>query len=105
MTLEQLKTIPLLQTRRFSEACKDPETFDYILSCLDRYYKGDYGEVCEDDTNANNMDLAEGYGHVLAKYKARYKLTGDFYIETHFDKDHLSDIDYTQTMLMYPDER
>lgn len=105
MTLEQLKTIPLLQTRTIAEACKDPNTLDYILECLARFYAGDYGEICEDDTNANNYDLSEGYGHVLARYKAKHSLTGDFYIESHFDKDHLTNIDYTQTLIMYPEER
>ena len=105
MTFDDLKTMPLLQTRSIAQAVKDPETMRYILECLERFYKGDYGEICKEDTQYNNDDLQSGYGHVLARYKQAYELTGDIYIESHFDKDHLNDIDYTQTLIMYPEER
>jgi len=105
MKLEDLKLMPCLQTRSISFAGEDAETHNYIVDCLHRFYSGDYGEVCEEDTQANNADLQSGYGHILAKYKQAYKLTGDIYIEAHFDKDNLKDIDYTQIMVMYPDER
>lgn len=105
MTLEDIKKIKVLQTRTIAEACKDANTLDYILECLGRFFSGDYGEICEEDTQYNNQDLAEGYGHILARYKGKYNLSGDIYIESHFDKDHLTDIDYTNTMIMYPEER
>lgn len=105
MTLEDLKKVPMLQTRTIAEACKDPETHMYILSCLSRFFTGDYGLICEEDTEYNNEDLKSGYGHILARYEGKYSLLGDIYIETHFDKDHLTDIEYTNTMIMYPEER
>ena len=105
MTFEDLKKIPLLQTRTIAEACKDPETYNYIIDCLNRYFKGDYGLIRSEDTQYNNDDLKSGYGHTLARYEGKYKLSGDIYIESHFDKDHLNDIEYTQTMIMYPNER
>lgn len=105
MTLEDLKTIPLLQSRSIAAAAEDEQTHAYIVECLRRFLAGDYGTVCEEDTAANNSDLKNGYGHILARYEGKYQLTGDFYIETHFDKDHLQDIEYTQTMIMYPEER
>ena len=38
MTTEDLKALPLLQTSIIAEACKDPATLDYILSCLARFF-------------------------------------------------------------------
>ena len=105
MTLADLKQFKTLQTRTIATACQDQQTFLYVVDCLNRFYAGDYGEICQEDTDYNNADLANGYGHILARYKGKFKLQGDFYIEAHFDKDHLQDIDYTQIMIMYPDER
>ncbi len=105
MTLEELKKIKVMQTRTIATACEDQQTFYYVVQCLNRFYAGDYGEIDAEDTQYNNDDLAAGYGHVLARYKGKYKLQGDIYIEAHFDKDHLQDLDYTNTMIMYPDER
>lgn len=105
MTLEDLKKVRLLQTKTIAKACEDPKTLQYIMKCLDRFFSGDYGEICEEDTQANNRDLEEGYGHVLARYKKAEKLTGDIYIESHFDKDNLEDINFTNTLIMYPEER
>ena len=101
MTLKDLEQIPVLQTRSIAAACEDPHTLGYVSKCLIKYYAGDYGEVPEEDTEANNADLKEGYGHILARYKAKYRLTNDIYIDTHFDKDNLYDINYAQTMICY----
>lgn len=107
MTLEDLKKITVLQTRTIAETCKrSPDTHTYIVQCLTRFYKGDYGEICDEDTAANNSELDEGYGHVLARYKARHALESDIYIETHFDADmNNTEIDYNNTMIMYCNER
>lgn len=105
MTLEELKKIPLLQTRSIAEACKgSEETFGYIVDCLNRFWAGDYGEVPQEDTDANNADLRAGCGHILARYKARHELEGDIYIEAHIDTE-LEGIDYNNTMIMYCSER
>lgn len=105
MILDDLRKMPVLQTRTISYAGEDPETHNYIMDCLQRFFKGDYGDICKDDTEANNADLKSGYGHILAAYPGDYKLQSRFYIEAHFDKDNLNDIDYTQIVIMYPDER
>lgn len=105
MVIEDLRQIPLLITRHVAAAAEDPETKKYIFSCLDRFYTGDYGEICEDDTAANNADLAAGDGHILARYKGAGALEGDIYIESHFYYKKLDDIDYTNTVIMYPQER
>lgn len=107
MTLEDLKRISVFQTRTIAEVCKrSPETHLYIVECLQRFYKGDYGEIGKEDTAANNSDLLEGYGHVLARYKARHALESDIYIESHFDAEvDNTEIDYNNTMICYVNER
>lgn len=105
MTLEDLKKQDLLQTRSIAEACKDsPETLEYIISCLARFFSGDYGEIGEEDTAYNNQDLKEGEGHILARYKARHALESDIYIEAHFSES-IPGIDANNTMIMYCNER
>ena len=106
MKLEDLRKIPTLQTSTIAEAIKaDPRTGFYILSCLERFYSGDYGEICEEDTAANNRDLEDGTGHILARYKQAESLTGDIYIEASFYEPMFRNIDYTNIMIMYPHER
>lgn len=104
MTLEDLKQLPLLQTATIAEAVKDEATLFYVISCVNRFYSGDYGEVCKEDIDSNNYDLSTGYGHVLARYKASGRLERDIYIESHFDKD-LTGTEYNNTLIMYPEER
>lgn len=107
MTLEDLKRISVFQTRTIAEVCKrSPETHAYIVECLQRFYKGDYGEIGQEDTAANNSDLLEGCGHVLARYKAKHALESDIYIESHFDAEvDNTEIDYNNTMICYVNER
>ena len=105
MTLDDIKKLPTLQTRAIAHAAEDPETHNYIVDCLKRFLSGDYGEMCAEDVTANNDDLAAGEGHILARYKQAYNLTGDFYIEAHFYEPMLNDIEYSQTMIMYPEDR
>lgn len=106
MTLNDLQALPILQSRGIAHACKeDANTLLYVHACLERFMRGDYGEICEDDTAANNADLEAGDGHVLARYKASGKLTGDIYIEAHFYYEQLDNIDYSNIYIMYPSER
>lgn len=105
MTLAELRKLHLFQTRSIAAACNDsPKTYNYIIECLKRFYGGDYGEICQDDTDANNAELAAGEGHVLARYKAKYNLESDIYIESHFSKS-IPGIDANNTMVMYCNER
>ena len=105
MTLKDLENIPMLQTRSIAEACQDPQTLGYVSKCMLQFINGQWGDLDREDIEANNEDLKDGYGHVLARYPFKYALENDIYIETHFDKDHINDINYTQTMIMYVDER
>lgn len=105
MTLEDIKKIDILQTRTIAEDTnKDPETIKYIIECLNRYFSGDYGEICQEDTDYNNADLKTGEGHILARYKAKHNLQSDIYIETHFSES-IPGIDANNTMIMYCNER
>ena len=106
MKLEDLKQIPLFQTAKLAHDMEyNGATIQYILDCLSRFYSGDYGKMSAEDTEANNTDLRAGFGHILARYEQKHNLTDDIYIEAHFDKDNLNDIDYTNILIMYPDER
>ena len=103
--LNDLRNLPLLQTRSIADAyAGDTETFRYIAECLGRFYKGDYGEVPEENTEANNNDLRVGEGHVLARYEEKYMLDNDIYIETYFS-DSTPGIDANHIMIMYCLER
>ena len=70
MKLEELQALPLFQTKSIAAAAEDPETLEYIMECLGRFFAGDFGTVPADDTAANLADLEAGGGHVLARYKA-----------------------------------
>lgn len=105
MTFEDLKRIPLLQTRSIADAVEqEPETHAYIVQCLNRFYTGDYGEIGQEDTDANNQDLQDGDGHILARYKAAHALKYDIYIEAHFSE-RMQGIDWNNIMILYVNER
>lgn len=105
MTFEDLRGFPVLMTKGIAAACEDGKTKEYIIDCLARFYSGDYGLIGAEDAEYNNADLKEGYGHILARYEPKNALESDIYIESHFDADNLNDIDFTQTMIMYSNER
>lgn len=105
MTLQDIKKIGIYQTRTIAAVCeRSPDTANYICRCLDRFFSGDYGEICAEDTQYNNADLEAGEGHILARYKADFNLDRDIYIETHFSES-VPGIDANNTMIMYCDER
>lgn len=105
MTLQDVQKQDLLQTRAIADACADsPATLQYVITCLHRFFAGDYGAIRDEDTKRNNAELAAGYGHILARYKARYNLEDDIYIEAMFDKD-TPGIDSNYTMVMFCGER
>lgn len=104
MKLEDLQALPLFQTRSIAAAAKDPETLQYILDCLGRYFAGDFGTIPEDDTAANLADLEAGGGHVLARYKAAGALTDDIYINAVIDENAPDVVDVNNIMVMYCNE-
>ena len=105
MTLEDLRKLPTLQTATVAEVVKrDESTFFYIIKCLNRFFTGDYGDISEEDTAANNADLKAGSGHILARYGQAYELETDIYIEAHFEEG-FEGVDYNNIVIMYPSER
>lgn len=81
MTLDDIRKLRTLQTRTIAAACEDESTLAYVIQCLQRFYKGDYG-------------------------KPQGALTGSIYIEAHFCADvDISNVDYNNTMICYCDER
>lgn len=86
MTRLQLQKIPIFQTAATAAAAEDPDTTQYILSCLLKCYAGDYGMMGQEDTAANNQELEAGEGHILARYPAERSLDSDIYIDIHFSE-------------------
>lgn len=104
MTLNDIKGLPLFQTAAIAEAAKDPETQKYIVTCLQRLFSGDYGDIPTEDTEANNNDLDAGNGRILARYKAAEKLAGDIYIIAAFYAGEPDNLDANNIMILYCDE-
>lgn len=104
MKLEDLQALPLFQTSSIAAAAEDPETLEYIMECLGRFYSGDFGEVPADDTAANLADLEAGGGHVLARYNAAGELTDDIYINAVIDDTAPDVVDVNNIMVMYCNE-
>ena len=105
MTLQDIEKNDLLQTRSIAEDTKNSiETKQYIYNCIKRFFSGDYGEIPEEDIIYNNADLENGEGHILARYKARYNLKNDIYIESYFSNE-MPGIETNHTMIMYCEER
>ena len=103
MTLKDVLKLPLLQTRSIAEDCKTIETYTYIVNCCKRMMCGDYGKICQEDTNANNAELLEGEGKILARYEKRYELTEDIYIIAYFSQS-MQGIDSNHVIVMYVTE-
>lgn len=105
MTLADIKKLPLHITATVNEATEDESTHFYVADCLlNRFFKGDYGEIDQEDTDANNDELADGEGKILARYKAKHKLEGDIYICARFSKSMPESLDANHILIMYCSE-
>lgn len=105
MTLEQIRERQVFQTRGIAADIKDnPAAYRYVLECLQRLYKGDYGTVPAEDTDANNSELAAGEGRIVARYKAAEGLQEDIYIIAAFSESMADNLDANNTMIMYVSE-
>lgn len=56
---------------------------DDVLSCIARHAKGDWGELCREDVEANDTALSRG-GRILSAYRDR--LNNRFWIITEWDR-------------------
>lgn len=104
MTLQDIRQLPVYQTRGIAEDAKNGDTAGYLVACLDMLYSGDYGIIPEDDTDENNRELLNGCGRIVARYPAACGLDTDIYIIADFNVNFLHDIDYSRVTVMYVDE-
>lgn len=104
MTLDDVKRLDMLQTRSIAEATRDERTHAYIVKCLQRFFAGDYGTVPQEDTDANNAELAAGEGRIVARYRQAHELQEDIYIIAVFSDEMQGVIDANHIMLMYCSE-
>lgn len=101
MTPRELASIPTYPTQGTAPALEDPETREYLAACFNRYFKGDFGDISEEDTAANNKALADNCGRVFARYPAAAKLESDIYIISNFEAGKMQDIEHSQTVVLY----
>ena len=73
----------LYQTRGIAAAIKEnPQLYIEIIEAYQRYIKGDYGDLCKEDIEANEEAIKCGY-RIFAKYKTS---VDDIYIITEADR-------------------
>lgn len=71
---------------------KDPEFTKFVSSSFDRHLTGDWGEVCKEDSEANQEALKEGY-RLVSVYKNE---DTKVYIITEHDR--------SVTTILFPEE-
>lgn len=104
MTLEQIKSIPLHQTRGvYWDSKDDLQTKAYLMECVHRLWGGDFGTVPEEDTQSNLEELEAGEGRIVARYNKACKLEDDIYIICYFSAT-MDGLDYNNTTIMYVNE-
>lgn len=103
MTLKDLQGNFTGMTRGIAHAIEQDEgkTRAYIMACLSRFWAGDFGEICKEDTAANLEELEAGEGRCLARYAAAEKLEEDIYIIAAFSVSMPESLDANNTMIMY----
>ena len=89
----------LFITRRLNDTIADDElTAKAVYEACRRFAAGDWGELCQEDKQQNDIDLRDRDGHVLGRY---HTPTGDIYINLTFDEPSIqSDV----ATVMYCDE-
>lgn len=104
MTLDNIKKLPVYQTRSIATAAEDPDTMKYIFNCLAKLYAGNYGEIPAEDTDANNKELKAGAGRIVARYKAAANLESDIYIISEFCAEDPDNQEANHTTILYCNE-
>ena len=80
--MKPTKPIKWVMTRGIDYAMKDnPKMQDACFNAIGRFTRGDWGELGQDDKDANDSDLQARDGHVLGKY---HTPAGDIYINLEF---------------------
>lgn len=82
----------------FDLACENPDFAKFIQKSLNRHVKGDWGDVDEEDKQANDLALKQGTRFLSA------------YNDVHFPKNGVATIwiiteaDRSATTILFPDE-
>ena len=91
-------------TRRINnDVAESEEMAKAVYNALERFNNNDYGAMPQEDIEANNKDLANQDGHILAKY---HTPKGYIYINLQFNELINDDPEEyaNAAMIMYPDE-
>lgn len=73
----------------------------YILECVGRFYRHDYGAIPPEDVAANENELKQSAGRIIAKYEAGPGLKEPIFIIAYFSEDHPGNVDYNYTTVCY----
>lgn len=88
-----MKLGKIVMTRRISDLVSKNEKFSKdIIKALGRYISKDWGELCQDDKEANDLALKTN-DRLLAAYNT---VGGKIYIITEWDRSY--------TTILFPDE-
>ena len=76
-------------TRGLNEAvAENEETAKAVYEAIRRFNAGDWGELVQDDKDANDNDLKHRDGHVLGRY---HTPSGDIYCNLEFHDEESTD--------------
>lgn len=83
----------IIMTRRINDRVADDEGFaKFVVDSLKRHANGDWGDLCEDDKQENELSLKEGF-RIFSAYQ--YK-EGKIWIITNADR--------SATTVLFPEE-
>ena len=90
----------LVATAGVAEAMESCESFrQFILSCLGRYTKGDWGELEEPDKEMNDEALTDE-SRILASYKMPAEIPIDYADKVWI----ITESDRSSTTILFPEE-
>jgi hypothetical protein len=70
----------------------DPDFYEGVWAAIRRHTQGDWGDLCDDDKQANDQALLANNGRLLSAYHNKTKI----YIITEWDR--------SATTILFPDE-
>jgi len=79
-------------------ACQNPDFAQFIHDCLNRHVKRDWGDLDDEDKQANDQALKEGTRLLSAYYDDRFPKNGVATIWI------ITEADRSATTILFPDE-
>ena len=104
MTLADIRELPIFKSQAVALADQDKDTHNYLVDCMTAMFSGDYGMVPPEDTDANNKELADGEGRILAQYGRKYTLAEDIFIVALFSEKEADRLGDNRIMILYCSE-